>query len=113
MGLLFTYAGLILRYSICSLRFVHFLIPSVDISFRYEYVTMAGWCRIVREGTFTLCEFVITASEFVITLCEFDFTLCEFVIMLCGFFITLCKFWLRCEFVNTSNDFIITLCHKP
>ena len=39
-SLLFTYAGLILLYLICSLRFDDFLIPSVDISFRY--VTMAG-----------------------------------------------------------------------
>ena len=36
----FTNAGLILQYLICSLRFVHFLIPSVDISFLY--ITMAS-----------------------------------------------------------------------
>ena len=51
VGLFFTNAGLILKYLVCSLRFVHFLIPSVDISFLY--VTMASWCRICREGTFT------------------------------------------------------------
>ena len=55
VGFFLTYAGLILRYLICSLCFVHFLIPSVDISIRY--VTMADRCRIFREGTFTLCEF--------------------------------------------------------
>ena len=31
MALSFTYAGLILHYISCLLRFVHFLIPSVDI----------------------------------------------------------------------------------
>ena len=51
VGLLFTYAGLILRYLICSLCFVHFLIPS------FRYVTMADRWRIFREGRFTLCEF--------------------------------------------------------
>ena len=59
---------LILRYLICSVCFVHFLIPSVNILFRY--VTMADGCRIFREGTFTLCEFVNTFSDFIITLCH-------------------------------------------
>ena len=39
VGLLFAYAGLILHYLIYSLHFVHFPIPSMDISSRY--VTMA------------------------------------------------------------------------
>ena len=87
VGLLFAYAGLILHCRIYSFHFVHFLIPSMDISSRYVTMADATYVGMARLRHMT--------NHYVMWVCNYGKWVCYSVMWIWYYvmwlFITLCE----------------------